>query len=123
MKLLFLVIVTNSIILFSIEAFQGNMKFKNDDNTTFDAHLFGDEWFSWIENRHKDIIVYNNESKNYEYARLENEVELKATGIKVTSENGNFLEKLTYIKFKIDRKYLEDIWKKKREEGLSIFNN
>lgn len=125
MKTFFLLIISNSILLFSIEAFDGIIIFKNDDNTTFKAQLFGDESFSWIENNNKDVIVYNSESKNYEYATLQtqhNEVELVATGIKVTSENSNFLQKLTYTKFKINRKNLIEIWRRKREQEMNLLS-
>lgn len=125
MKFIYLFIIASSTFLLSTEAFDGNIKFRNDDNTTFKAKLFGDEWFSWIENTNKDVIVYNSESKNYEYAKLDNqykEVELIATGIKVTSQNSSFLKKLTYTKFKIDRAYLIDIWNRKRDKNLEIFD-
>lgn len=109
-----------SIITFAlcVPAFQGPMEFKQNDGSTFQGKLKGDEWFNWIEDKEGRIVKYNNSSKNYEYAKVEEKngtLELVPSGTKV-----DIIKKLDRNAsefFKIDREILKKIWNQKKEKA------
>ena len=41
--------------LYSVPAYQGAIKFKQNDGSTFSGKLKGDEWFNWVEDEQGDI--------------------------------------------------------------------
>lgn len=108
--------------VFCVPAFQGPVEFKQNDGSTFQGTLKGDEWFNWIEDKEGRIVKYNNSSKNYEYAKAEEKngtLDLIPSGIKVgnkpaktESPDSNISDPL-----KIDKALLEKIWKQKREKA------
>ena len=121
--LLFITMVT---VAFSAPAFKGEMKFKQEDNSTFTGELKGDEWFSWVEDKEGNIIKYNFDSKDYEYAQIainNGVADLVPSGSKVIEEkddNGsaNLSASSPIQAIKIDKKILAKIWDRKRKEAL-----
>jgi len=100
---------------YAVPAFKGSIKFKQNDGSTFSGKLQGDEWFHWVENTEGDIIKYNKESKNYEYAvvkELNGTLDIVPSNVKVGDKvEGSGLEK-------IDKEILKKIWKQKKEKAL-----
>ncbi|HIP59521.1 MAG TPA: hypothetical protein EYH01_03730 [Campylobacterales bacterium] len=118
-----IILLTTSIatLAFGAPAFTGDIEFKQQDGTTFDGKLKGDEWFNWVEDKSDHIIKYNNQSKNFEYGMLEEvngEIDLVPSGTKVHPT----LSTLSAEKSKIDQSILLEIWKQKREKALSVMN-
>ncbi|MCD6654358.1 MAG: hypothetical protein LT067_06275 [Sulfurovum sp.] len=107
---------------FCVPAFQGPMEFKQNDGSTFQGKLKGDEWFNWVEDQEGNIIKYNKESNNYEYGTIQEKngtLDLIPSGIKVgnkpaktESPDGNISDPL-----KIDKVLLKKIWRQKREKA------
>ena len=48
--------------------------FAQPDGSTFKAHLRGDEHFSWIESKKKQIIIKNKKSGFFEFALLKRNI-------------------------------------------------
>ncbi|RUM70397.1 MAG: hypothetical protein DSZ08_04825 [Sulfurovum sp.] len=110
--LLFLAV---SLWCFSMPAYHGKLTFTQQDGSTFEGKLKGDEYFSWIEDRQGNIILFNNQSKTYEYAKLTKRhgiSNLVPSGIKVFKNMGN---KAPYKNNTISKKTLMRLWKSKRE--------
>ena len=125
MKKLLLLICTIT-VAFSAPAFKGEMKFKQDDNSTFIGELKGDEWFSWVEDKEGNIIKYNFDSKNYEYAEIKisngiaNLIPAGTEVVETKESNGSVsLSASSRIQaVKIDKKVLAVIWERKRDESI-----
>ncbi len=49
--------------------------FAQPDGSTFQAHLKGDEYFSWIETENKQVIVKSKASGFFEFALLQEDAE------------------------------------------------
>ena len=119
-----LLLITSISIAFSAPAIQGEIKFKQENNSTFTANLKGDEYFSWVEDKQGNIIKYNSTSKNYEYAeiKINNGVaDLVPAGTKVIEiKNSNGIaQSSSHIQpIKIDKKVLAEIWERKRDESI-----
>jgi hypothetical protein len=118
--LLFISIIT---FAFSVPAFKGLIKFKQNDGMSFSGKLKGDEWFNWIEDEQGDIIKYNQKSKNYEYAiikEVNGTLDLVPSNIKVGNKpkQSSGLEPTVSGLEKIDKEILKKIWKEKKEKAL-----
>jgi len=73
-----------------VPAYQGEIIFKQKDESTFRGHLYGDEYFSWIKDTQGYIVIFNNKSKNYELAKLQTtngHLQLFPTGVKALHVN------------------------------------
>ena len=57
--------------LFATMAFNGNVSFKNSDNSTFTGKLIGGPYFHYVKSSSGDILVFNKTSGNYEYANID----------------------------------------------------
>jgi hypothetical protein len=117
-----ILIASISTLAFGASAYKGNIEFKQQDGTTFNAKLKGDEWFNWIEDDKKHIIKYSNRSNNFEYGRLKEvngEIDLVPSGAKV----GSKLSTLAEDQSKIDKKILVNIWKQKRKKALILMHH
>ncbi len=115
-KIIFLTISLTT-IAFCAPALKGNLEFKQSDGSVFHGQLKGDEWFNWVEESRGYPVKFNNKSKNFEYGKLkevQGELDLVPSGQKVSK-----LDTLS-DKPKIDKKILQDIWKRKREKALLI---
>jgi hypothetical protein len=111
---------------FAVSAIPDDINFEQQDGSIFEGNLKGDEWFSWIEDKNGNIIKYNDDSKNYEYAIIEEvngEIDLMPSGIMVSSENNNSnAPSMTITSIRPNIKLLGQIWKRKRREALEEFN-
>ena len=118
MKKLVLLVVMVS-FGFSVPALKNEIELKQKDGATFKGKLKGDEWFNWIEDKHHNIIRYNKQSKNYEYAKLKKIKgvdELVPSGIKVIRDMNHAPN--SFPSMQIDSIKLMKIWKRKRKEAL-----
>jgi hypothetical protein len=88
--------------------------FENPDGSRFQAHLRGDEYFSWIETGNKLIIVKNEVSGFFEFAvvkrDVENHLKLVPSGALVIQSDQSALKAPANIP-KISREQLGEIWK------------
>ena len=75
--------------------------FAQPDGSTFQAHLKGDEYFSWIEIENKQVLVQSKASGYCEFALLKrddkNRLELVPSGIPVISQSRRLSEVETGI--------------------------
>ena len=108
------------LVTFAVSAYSGKIKFVQSDQESFYGHLKGDEWFNWIEDEKGDVILYNQRSKNYEYAKLKDEngtLDLVPSGRKVRAPQTTYRASKQNIP-NLDKRALPLIWKHKREEAL-----
>ena len=97
--------------------------FAQPDGSTFQAHLKGDEYFSWIETKNKMIIVKSKTSGFFEFAQLKrdekNHLILSPSGISVIERGSSELRTDHNIP-KITRKQLGKIWQSRIDERNKI---
>jgi hypothetical protein len=90
--------------------------FAQPDGSTFQAHLKGDEYFSWIETENKQVIVKSKASGYFEFAWLKrddkNRLELVPSGIPVIKHGQSALRSVTNLP-NISREQLGKIWQSK----------
>ena len=122
-KIIILLIIP--LATFGVSAYPGKLKFVQDDQQSFYGHLKGDEWFNWIEDEKGEVILYNQVSKAYEYAKYKEEngiLDLVPSGVKVKAfQTGNSASKQNARQ--LDKTRLPLIWKHKREKALKWRNN
>ena len=114
MKILLLVILL-AIYLFSAPAYNALREFTQADGTVFIAKGQGDQHLNWIETEGGEILRYNNQSKNYEYAEVQNS-EIKASGRKFEKQNQKRATPLQQTE-NLFKKSINELWKIKREEA------
>lgn len=109
--------------VYAVSAYPGDITFKQHDGSTFTGKLKGDEWFHWIEDTQKHIIVFNRTTRNYEFAKLVEHngvyVNLTPSGIPVVTSSHNPKTE-TIIPPKIDMKIVYRIWKVKRAQRAEM---
>ena len=97
--------------------------FAQPDGSTFQAHLKGDENFSWIEAENKMIIVKNKASGYFEFAILKrndkNRLKLVPSGIPVIKRGQSSLRSNTNLP-DISREQLGKIWQSRIAEKRKI---
>jgi len=97
--------------------------FAQPDGSTFQAHLRGDEHFSWIEAENKMIIVKNKASGYFEFAILKrddkNRLKLVPSGIPVIKRGQSSLRSNTNLPY-ISREQLGKIWLSRIAEKRKI---
>ena len=97
--------------------------FAQPDGSTFQAHLRGDEYFSWIEAENKIIIVKNKSSGYFEFALLKrnnkNLLKLVPSGIPVIMRGQSSLRSNTNLPY-ISREQLGKIWQSRISEKRKI---
>ena len=90
--------------------------FAQPDGTTFQAHLRGDEHFSWIETKNKQVLVKSKVSGYFEFALLKrddkNRLTLVPSGIHVIKRGQSMLRSDTELP-NITREQLGKIWQSK----------
>ena len=90
--------------------------FAQPDGSTFQAHLRGDEHFSWIETEIKQVLVKSKASGYFEFALLKrddkNRLELVPSGITVIKRGQSALRSDTDLP-NISREQLGKIWQSK----------
>jgi len=112
-----------SIPLMAVPAIPFLITFEQPDGSRFQAHLRGDEYFSWIETKNKLIIVKNEASGFYEFALIkrdeENRYKLVPSGTSVIQNAQSSLKAPGNLP-KISRDQLGAIWKSKIAERRNL---
>ena len=97
--------------------------FAQPDGSTFQAHLRGDEHFSWIETENKQVLVKSKASGYFEFALLKrddkNHLELVPSGILVIKRCQSALRSDTDLP-NISREQLGKIWQTRIEAKRNI---
>ena len=97
--------------------------FAQPDGSTFQAHLRGDEHFSWIETENKQVLVKSKASGYFEFALLKrndkNRLELVPSGIPVIKRGQTSLRSNTNLPY-ISREQLGKIWQSRIAEKRKI---
>ena len=97
--------------------------FAQPDGSTFQAHLRGDEHFSWIETENKQVLVKSKASGYFEFAMLKrddkNRLELVPSGIPVIKRGQTSLRSNTNLPH-ISREQLGKIWQSRIAEKRKI---
>ena len=97
--------------------------FAQPDGSTFQAHLRGDEHFSWIEAANKMIIVKNKTSGYFEFALLKlddkNRLKLAPSGIAVIKRYQSSLISNTNLPY-ISREQFGKIWQSRIAEKRKL---
>jgi len=90
--------------------------FAQPDGSTFQAHLKGDEYFSWIETENKQVLVKSKASGFFEFALLQEDAEKRLTlvpsGIPVI-KRGQSMLRLDIDRPNVTREQLGKIWQNK----------
>jgi hypothetical protein len=81
--LILFLIATN---LLSAPAYNAKRVFTQSNGEEFMARASGNHHLNWIEDENGEILKYNQETKNYEYAVIKNK-QLKASGNKYRKNN------------------------------------
>ena len=112
-----------AINLMAVPAAPYLITFAQPDGSTFQAHLRGDEHFSWIEAENKMIIVKNKASGYFEFALLKrndkNRLKLVPSGIPVIKRGQSSLRSNTNLPY-ISREQLGKIWQSRIAEKRKI---
>ncbi len=102
--------------LMAVPAVPFLITFAQPDGSTFQAHLRGDEHFSWIETEKKQVLVKSKASGYFEFALLKrddkNHLELVPSGIPVIKRGQSALRSDTDLP-NISREQLGKIWQSK----------
>ena len=102
--------------LMAVPAVPFLITFAQPDGSTFQAHLKGDEYFSWIETENKQILVQSKASGYFEFALLKrddkNRLELVPSEIPVIKHGQSSFRSDTELP-NITRKQLGKIWQSK----------
>ena len=102
--------------LMAVSAAPFLITFAQPDGSTFQAHLKGDEYFSWIETENKQVLVQSKASGYFEFALLKrddkNRLELVPSGILVIKRGQSALRSDTDLP-NISREQLGKIWQSK----------
>ena len=102
--------------LMAVPAVPFLITFAQPDGSTFQAHLRGDEHFSWIETENKQVLVKSKASGYFEFALLKrddkNHLELVPSGIPVIKRGQSALRSDTDLP-NISREQLGKIWQSK----------
>ena len=97
--------------------------FAQPDGSTFQAHLKGDEYFSWIETRNKMILIKSKTSGYFEFAVIKrdgnNRLILFPSGVRAI-ERGHSVLKTDHNIPKISPEQLGKIWRSRIDERKNI---
>ncbi len=102
--------------LMAVSAAPFLITFAQPDGSTFQAHLKGDEYFSWIETVNKQVLVKSKISGFFEFAMLEEDedkrLKLVPSGIPVIKRGQSSLRFDSGLP-SVTRKQLGKIWQSK----------
>ena len=122
-NLSFALLTSFAMNLMAVPAAPYLITFAQPDGSTFQAHLRGDEYFSWIEAENKMIIVKNKTSGYFELALLKrddkNRLKLVPSGIPVIKRGQSSLRFNTNLPY-ISREQLGKIWQSRIAEKRKI---
>lgn len=96
-------------------AFNKERDFKQADGTTFKAKAFGNQHLNWIETQDGEVLKYNQETNNFEYAHIKDE-KLRASGARYNKNDSKKARALKKVK-KIDKDELYKLWNKRMKES------
>ena len=110
--------------LLSAPAFSKLREFHHIDGTTFMAKAHGNQHLNWIQTQDGEILKYNEQTKDFEYAKIEHN-SLKASGIRYVKSNSKRARSLGHIN-KLFMQDLQKLWKLKHQEarkkkGINVF--
>lgn len=108
-----LAVILFSTLLLAAPAYQGKRTLTQADGTTFQAKAQGDEYLNWIETDQGDILRYNTQTKNYEYAEIKNG-NLQKSG-RIYKHDSQAVSKSASFTKKISRDDLKQLWLQKRQ--------
>ena len=118
-----LILMGFAIKLLAVPAAPFLITFAQPDGSTFQAHLKGDEYFSWIETEKKIIIVKSKTSGFFEFALVKrdgkNRLILFPSGVPVI-ESGHSELRTDHNIPKITREQLGKIWQSRIDERRKI---
>ena len=104
--------------LMAVSAAPFLITFAQPDGSTFQAHLKGDEYFSWIETVNKQVLVKSKTSGFFEFAMIEEDedkrLKLVPSGIPVIKRGQSSLRSESGLP-SVTRKQLGKIWQSKIE--------
>ena len=109
--------------LFAVPAAPFLITFAQPDGSTFQAHLKGDEYFSWIETENKMILVKSKTSGYFEFAVIKrdekNRLILFPSGVPAIKRGHSALRTDRNIP-QITREQLGKIWQSRIDERRKI---
>ena len=122
-SLIAIILTTFAVKLLAVPAAPILITFAQPDGSTFQAHLKGDEYFSWIETENEMILVKSKKSGFFEFAVIKrdtkNRLILLPSGIPVI-ERGNFAVRTDHKIPKISPEQLGKIWQSRIDERREI---
>lgn len=110
MKYLFILTILFS-QLFSAPAFNKLREFTNADGSTFMARAQGNQHLNWIQTQDNTILKYNSQSRNFEYAQIQND-SLRASGIAYKQNTSKTTRAIKNIPA-LDPSQVYKLWQKK----------
>ena len=114
--LTFAMLTVFALNLMAVPAAPFLITFIQPDGSTFQAHLKGDENFSWIETQKKQVLVKSKTSGFFEFAIIEEDEEkrlrLVSSGIPVI-KRGQFSLRSDYTLSNVTIEQLGKIWQNK----------
>ena len=118
-----LVLIGFAVKLLAVPAAPFLITFAQPAGTTFQAHLKGDEYFSWIETENKMILVKSKTSGFFEFALVKkddnNRLILFPSGVPVI-ERGHSVLRTDHNIPKISHEQLGKIWQSRIDERKKI---
>jgi hypothetical protein len=69
-----LIITLLHTLLFCAPALNQQRKFYNSNGTSFLGKAQGNQYLNWIETQEGNIVVFNQQTKNFEYAIIKNDM-------------------------------------------------
>ena len=122
-SLIALMLVGFAAKLLAVPAAPFLITFAQPDGSTFEAHLKGDEYFSWIETGNKMILIKSKTSGFYEFALIKrdekNRLILFPSGVPVI-ERGHSSLRTDHNIPQITREQLGKIWQRRIDERRNI---
>ena len=118
-----LILIVFSVKLLAVPAAPFLITFAQPDGSTFQAHLKGDEYFSWIETENKMVLVKSKTSGYFEFAVIKrdgkNRLILFPSGVPVIKSGHSALRTDHNIP-QITREQLGKIWQSRINERRNI---
>ena len=118
-----LILACFAVKLFAVPAAPFLITFAQPDGSTFQAHLKGDEYFSWIETENKMILVKSKTSGYFEFAVIKRDEKkrliLFPSGVPVIKRGHSALRTDHNIR-QITREQLGKIWQSRIEERKKL---
>ena len=122
-SLIALILAGFAVKLLAVPAAPFLITFAQPDGSTFQAHLRGDEYFSWIETENKMVLVKNKTSGFFEFAVIKrdekNRLILFPSGVPVI-KRGHSALKTDHNIPQITREQLGKIWQSRIDERRNI---